>query len=112
MRQFLSRKRIRLALQALKSMRAGGGPRRIKLVDVAEPKGVIVPTSMLTLEVEALDGASNRIEVPVPMPFLYGWSYRLGRALHLPLLSRFDPKKLRFDIKVPRRARREADLPV
>jgi hypothetical protein len=111
MRRFLSRKRIRLALQALKSVRAGGGPRRIKLVDVAEPKGVIVPTAMATFEVEALDGTSNRIEVPLPMPFLYGWSYRLGRALHLPLLSSFDPKKVRFDIKVPRR-RREADLRV
>ncbi|MFN2612392.1 MAG: hypothetical protein ABR536_03360 [Solirubrobacterales bacterium] len=103
MRRFLSPKRIRLALQGLKGVRAGGGPRRIKLVNVTEPKGLIVPTSELTFEVEAKDGTANRIKAPVPMPFFYGWGYRIGRALHLPVLSRFDPKKVRFDIKVPRR---------
>lgn len=103
MRKFLSPKRIRLALAGLKGVHAGGGPKRIKLVNVTEPRGLIVPTSQLTFEVEALDGTVNKIETAVPMPFLYGWGYRLGKALHVPLLSRFDARKVRFDVKVPRR---------
>lgn len=110
MRRFLSPKRIRLALQGLKSVRAGGGPSRIKLVNVSDPKGLI-PTSELTFEVEAQDGSVNRIQTAVPLPPLYTWGYRIARKLHLPLVSSLDPTKVHFDVKVPRRGAREADVP-
>jgi hypothetical protein len=108
MRKFLSPKRIKLALRGVKSVRRGGGPRRIKLIDLTEPKGLLVGTSMATFEVEAVDGSVETIETPIPIPFLYSWGYRIGRKLHLPILSRFDPKKVKFDFKVPRRGKRGA----
>jgi hypothetical protein len=103
MRKFLSPKRIKLALRGVKSVRRGGGPRRIKLLNVTEPKGLVVGTSMATFEVEAMDGTVEVIETAIPIPFLYSWGYRIGRKLHLPILRSFDPTKVHFDLKVPRR---------
>jgi hypothetical protein len=103
MRRFLSPKRIKLALRGLRSVRRGGGPRRIKLLNLTEPKGLIVGTSMATFEVEALDGTVETIETAIPIPFLYSWGYRIGRKLHLPILRSFDPQRVHFDVKVPRR---------
>jgi hypothetical protein len=105
MRKLLSPKRIRLALRGVKGVRAGGGPRRIRLLNVAEPKGLIVSTAEVVMEVEALDGTVQRIETVVPIPFFYSWGYRIGRKLHVPVLRSFDPQSLRFDVKVPRRRR-------
>jgi hypothetical protein len=104
MRRFLSPKRIKLALRGVKSVRRGGGPRRIKLLNVTEPKGLIVGTAMATFEVEALDGTVETIETAIPIPFLYSWGYRIGRKLHLPILRSFDPTRVHFDLKIPRRS--------
>jgi hypothetical protein len=103
MRKFLSPKRIKLALRGVKSVRRGGGPRRIKLLNLTDPKGLIVGTSMATFEVEALDGTVETIETAIPIPFLYSWGFRIGRKLHLPILRSLDPQKVHFDLKVPRR---------
>src|ERR1044072_2557925 len=103
MRKFLSPKGIKLALQGEMSVRRGGGPRRIKLRNLTKPKGLIVGPSMATFEVEAMDGTVETIETAIPIPFLYSWGYRIGQRLHLPILRRFDPEKVHFDLKVPRR---------
>jgi hypothetical protein len=104
MRRLLNPKRLRKLYQQIKAVRAGGGPRRIKLKGLSEPRGIFVPSSQVRVEVEARDGSRRELESEVPVPWPYAWGYRLARKLNLPVVSRFDPGRLRFDLKVPGRA--------
>ena len=37
------------------------------------------------------------------VPWPLAWSYRISRALGLPLVGELDPERLRFEFRVPRR---------
>lgn len=103
MRKLLRPKYIREAVRQLRIVRKHGGPRRIHVMHVGQPKGLIINASDLLLEVEAKDGTRHRIETAVPLPFFYAWAYRLARLLHVPLVSRLDPERVSFSVPVPGR---------
>ena len=106
MRKLLRPKYIREAARQIGIVRNHGGPKRIHVLHVGRPHGLIVNASDLLLEVEAKDGTHHRIETAVPLPFLYAWAYRLSRILHVPLVSWLDPERVHFSVSVPRRGSR------
>src|SRR5688572_14852026 len=93
--------RLRDNLRKIRSVLDGGGPALVRLVRVGEPRGLIVPTSKLVLEVEARDGTKVRLEPEVPVPFPYAWAIRIARRLGVPLISDVQPESFRFQVPVP-----------
>jgi hypothetical protein len=87
---------------------SGGGPKIMRLTGVGRPKGLIVPTSAVCLEVEARDGTVTGFVPEIPVPWLYVWGYRLARRLELPLVSAFDPERVSLDVALPPRRFRHA----
>jgi hypothetical protein len=77
---FLIRDTVRTGRRAL----ATGLPQRVRVVDVAQPSGLVIPHVQLTIEVEGRDGHREQFHPQVPIPFLYAWAYRAARRL-LPL---------------------------
>jgi hypothetical protein len=108
MRKLLRPKYIREAVRQLTIVRKHGGPKRIHVLHVGRPHGLIVNVSELTLEVEAKDGTRHKIETAVPLPFFYAWAYKLARILHIPLISSLDPERVHFSVPVPSRRRTQA----
>jgi len=96
-------KYIREAVRQLGIVRKHGGPRRVHVLHVGRPHGLILNVSELEVEVEAKDGSRHKIETAVPLPFFYAWAYKLARLLHVPLVSSLDPERLRFSVPVPGR---------
>jgi hypothetical protein len=74
---FLIRDTVRTGRRAL----AGGRPRRVRVVDVSQPRGLVIPRAELTIEVEGRDGHRETFRPQVPIPFLYAWAYRAARRL-------------------------------
>jgi len=102
-RRLLRPKYIREAVRQLGIVRKHGGPRRVHVLHVGRPHGLILNVSELEVEVEAKDGSRHKIETAVPLPFFYAWAYKLARLLHVPLVSSLDPERLRFSVPVPGR---------
>ncbi len=96
---------IRDAVREVRRVMGGGGPKLVRLVGIGRPQGIIVPTATVRLEVESKTGRKARFEPALPVPWPLAWSYRLSRALGVPLLSGLDPERLRFELRVPRRGR-------
>jgi hypothetical protein len=94
---------IRSVARDLRSVAGGGGPKRLRLVAVGEPRGLLVPTSTVTLEVEARDGTTTRLTPELPVAWPYAWSWRLARLLRVPLVSSVEPEDLSFSVGVPGR---------
>jgi hypothetical protein len=84
-------------------VRAGGGPKKLRLARVGEPRGVIVPTAEIVVEVEARDGSVSRWAPALPVPWPYAWAWRLARLLRVPLVRSFDPGRIAAEVAVPRR---------
>ena len=103
--RYLNPFRIREAARQIRRLSGGGGPRRLRLVSVGHPQGVIVPTSRITLEVEARDGTKQRFEPELPVPWPYAWTWRLARLLNVPLVRSVEPEHVRFSVSVPHRRR-------
>ena len=103
MRRLLRPKYIREAVRQLGIVRKHGGPRRVHVLHVGRPHGLILNVSELEVEVEAKDGSRHKIETAVPLPFFYAWAYKLARLLRVPLVSSLDPERLRFSVPVPGR---------
>jgi hypothetical protein len=95
---FLIRRALRDARRAL----SGGGPAAVRVVRIGRPRGILLPNSRIDFEVIARDESTNRFTTVVPLPWPYAWSYRLARALHLPLIRRLDPERVRFKLPIPR----------
>jgi hypothetical protein len=87
----------------LRRITSGGGPRRVRLLGVRRPSGLIIPSSTVNLEIEAKDGTKTRLEPEIPVPFLYAWAYRLSRRLGVPVISSRDPENLELSMTLPRR---------
>lgn len=80
----------------------GGGPRAVRVVAVGEPRGLVLPSSSVEFEVVSRDDGVERFRAEIPVPWPYAWSYRVARRLGLPLVSSFDPGRVRFQVPVPR----------
>lgn len=103
MRKLLNPGFLRQLVRQLRVVRRGGGPRRIQVVHVAEPRGIFAPGSEVLLSVEAKDGTVSQVDTVIPIPWPYAWGYRAARLLHLPLISKLDPERIRFAARVPGR---------
>ena len=102
--RYLNPFRIREAARQIRRVSGGGGPKRLRLVSVGHPAGIFIPTSRITLEVEARDGTKTRFEPDVPVPWPYAWTWRLAHKLGVPLVRSVEPEKLSFSVPVPRRS--------
>ena len=67
--------------RGLRDIAAGGGPRSVHLERIGEPRGLIVPSSEVVIQVQAKDGSKVRLDPQIPMPFLLGWGIRLALRL-------------------------------
>lgn len=103
--KYLNPFRLRAAARQLRSVSGGGGPKRLRLVSVGHPQGIVIPTARITLEVEAKDGTKTKFEPEVPVPWPYAWSWRLARLLKVPLVRSYEPERASFAVDVPRRGR-------
>jgi len=82
----------------LHAVAAGGGPKAVHLVRVGEPKGLIVPSSEVVVDVETRAGTKIRIEPELPMPFMVGWGIRIARKLGVPVISGLEPESFAFRV--------------
>jgi hypothetical protein len=94
------------AAAKVRRIASGGGPRRVRVLGVGQPTGLIVPSSRLKLEVVSRSGAKTRWEPEIPVPFPYAWAYRLSRWLGVPVVSSHDPENLSFSVPLPRAGNR------
>src|SRR5262245_47051114 len=92
--RYLSPFRIRAVARQVRRITGGAGRKRLRLLSVGHPAGVIVPTSRITLEVEARDGSKTRFEPELPVPWPYAWTWRLARLLNVPLVRSVEPEKV------------------
>ena len=82
----------------LHAVAAGGGLKAVHLVRVGEPKGLIVPSSEVVVDVETRAGTKIRIEPELPMPFMVGWGIRIARKLGVPVISGLEPESFAFRV--------------
>lgn len=101
MRWWLNPLHLRDGLRDIRRIRAGGGPKLLRLAGVGHPEGLIVPASAVRIEIEARDGTKVELNPRVPVPFPYAWAYRLARRLGVPVVASFDPERIRFELGVP-----------
>ena len=90
--------RLRDNARKIRSILDGGGPALVRVQRVGWPRGLIVPTSEIVLEVEARDGTKVQLEPEVPVPFFYAWAIRIARRLGVPLISDVRPESFRFQV--------------
>ena len=94
---------IRDTVREIRRLSSGGGPKKLRLVRVGHPEGILVPTAEITLEVESKDGNVARFTPALPVPWPYAWAYRVARKLGVPLIRSIDPEKVSFEVALPRR---------
>ena len=99
--RYLNPFRIRDAARDIRRVIGGGGPKLVRLVSIGQPRGWLIPTSTVTIEVEAKDWHSELFEPRVPVPFPYAWTYRVARRLGVPVIRSIEPEKLGFQVRVP-----------
>jgi hypothetical protein len=94
---------IRIAQNTLRALEViqGGGPQTLRVRGVDPPRGLVLPSSDVHLEIKTADGRVVALDAALPLPPLYGWAYRIGRKLGLPIISTIEPEKIRFDVPVP-----------
>jgi hypothetical protein len=101
--RYLNPFRIREAVRTVRRVFSDGGPKVIRLVEIGEPAGLLIPTATVTLEVEGPGGRKERFQPELPVPFPYAWAYRIARRLRVPLVRSLEPRRARFELAVPRR---------
>jgi hypothetical protein len=101
MRWWLNPFHLRDGFLGLRQIRAGGGPRAVRVAGVGHPEGWIIPSAEVKVEIETHDGNRVSLSPRVPIPFLYAWAYRLARKLDVPLVSWVDPNDVRFSLPLP-----------
>ncbi|MQA76557.1 MAG: hypothetical protein GEU88_19920 [Solirubrobacterales bacterium] len=92
---------IRRAVGDIRRVLGGGGPRLVRLVSIGHPRGWIIPSSTVTIEVEARDGNTARFAPEIPVPFPYAWTYRIARRLGVPLIRDVEPESVGFEVGAP-----------
>lgn len=98
MRWYLNPFTIRDAVADARRVADGGGPRGVHLRGIGRPEGCFLPSSTISLEVVARNGARTSFEpeLPVPLPVAYG--YRIARRLGVPVLAEIDPQQLKLGL--------------
>jgi hypothetical protein len=96
---------IRDAVRRIRELSGGGGPKRLRLVSIGQPQGLLIPTARIELEVEAKNGKKTKFSPDLPVPWPYAWSYRVARKLGVPLVRSYEPEQVGFSVPVPRRSR-------
>ena len=81
----------------------GGGPTRVKLDGIGDPRGLIIPRVPIRLEVIAKNGTKTTFEPELPIGLLAGYTYRLAGWLHLPVIGSLDPSRLKTELRIPGR---------
>jgi hypothetical protein len=101
--KYLNPFRIRSAYRGARRATQGGGPKLVRLARVREPQGLILPAAELDIEIEKEDGTIETFSVPIPVPWPAAWSYRLARALGVPLVSSLGSEEpIGVSLRVPR----------
>lgn len=103
LRWWLNPFHLRDGIRDIRRVIRGGGPKLVRVAGVGHPEGWIVPAAAVRIEIEAKDGTTVDIDPRVPVPFPWAWAYRLSRKLGVPLVSSFDPDRVRFEVPVPGR---------
>jgi hypothetical protein len=103
MRKFLNPKVIRELVRQLRTVRRHGGPKRIEVESVGEPRGILAPFSEVEMNVESKDGTVTPVTAPIPIAWPYAWGYRIAKKLKLPIVRSFDPTRIHFALRIPRR---------
>jgi len=85
----------------LRQVRANGGPAAVRLESVERPRGLIFPTSEVSLSIEARSGESVRLTPELPVPWPWAWGYRLARRLQLPIARSLEPHDFQFSLPIP-----------
>lgn len=101
--RYLNPFRIRNAAREIRRISSGGGPKKLRLVSVGHPEGLLVPTAEIVLEIESKDGRVARFVPALPVPWPYAWAYRLAHTLGVPLIRNLNPEQVSFEVAVPRR---------
>ena len=105
---------IRNAVRQLRQVRDEGGPAEVRLERVNRPRGLLFPTSEVTLSVEARSGETVRLTPELPVPWPYAWGYRLARRLGLPIVRTLEPGDIHLALTIPesigRRLSSDGDL--
>ena len=94
---------IRAAVCEIRRVFADGRPRLVRIVGVDHPRGWILPSSTVTIEVEGANGRKERFCPELPVPFPYAWAWRIARRLGVPLVRSVEPETLGFEVPVPGR---------
>jgi hypothetical protein len=89
--------------KSIKSAASGGGPAAIRLCKVEHPKGWILPSAEVSLEVVGKDGRVTPIDTALPVPFAFAWGYRLARVLKVPFIRDLKPEHVSTEVRVPGR---------
>jgi hypothetical protein len=90
------------AARSTRSVFSGGGPKAVRVTGIGPPRGLIFPSSTVSLEVDRNDGTVATFAPEVPVPWPYAWTYRLARWLGVPLVSDVDPERVSFGVPLPR----------
>jgi hypothetical protein len=101
--RYLNPFRIRDAARDVRRILGGGGPVSVRLLGIGQPRGLLVPSAEVMIEVEARDGRRERFAPRIPIPFPYAWVYRLARALKVPVVRSLRPEDAQFEVPVPGR---------
>ena len=67
-----------------------GDVQRARIADVSDPKGIFFTKSIARFELEGEDGTVHSFEREIHVPFLWAWSYRLGKRVKLPFVGSID----------------------
>ncbi len=101
--RYLNPFKIRTAVRDIRRVMGAGGPRLVRLAGIDHPRGWIIPSSTVRIEVEGRDGRVETFCPELPVPFPYAWAWRIARRLGVPLVRSAEPDWFRFDLPVPGR---------
>lgn len=90
---YLNPCRIRSAVSRARSVAEGGGPSLVRLARIREPHGLLLPTAEIDVDIEKKDGSVESFTAQIPVPWPAAWSYRLTRALNVPVVSALQPEE-------------------
>ena len=101
--RYLNPFKIRAAVRDIRRVMGDGGPGLVRIAGIDHPRGWIIPSSTVRIEVEGRDGRVETFCPELPVPFPYAWAWRIARRLGVPLVRSAEPDWFRFDLPVPGR---------
>ena len=94
---------IRSLVRDVRRATSGGGPRLVRVARIREPQGIVLPAAEIDIELVAKDGSVESFTAPIPVPWPAAWTYRLARALGVPVVSSLGKEEqVGLSLRVPR----------